>query len=219
MTTDPTPPADRATLRDRIADVLAAADGWSWVEDFDKTQSPAYRSYQSRADAVLAVLPPADQATVAARRDRIAEAALNAVESALGDTLVPAAREEALAGIAAVLPPPTDRAAIYRQLATSYERIVAAALPGDKPDWYEAIADVARGLRRMADEPPAEAEGDTLPAWLYRRFAVIHGAPDWEQLEDAARPYWERQARAVRRAVARSGIEQPAAGARQDGEA
>ncbi|WP_432053690.1 hypothetical protein [Streptomyces sp. bgisy022] len=44
-------------------------------------------------------------------RDRIAEAALAAVETALGDTLVPDAREEALAGIAAVLPAPADQTA------------------------------------------------------------------------------------------------------------
>ncbi|MFD5566610.1 hypothetical protein [Streptomyces cadmiisoli] len=53
MTTDPT------DLRDRIADVLAAADGWQWVTDRDKARSSTYRSYQSRADAVLKVLPSA----------------------------------------------------------------------------------------------------------------------------------------------------------------
>ncbi|MFE6474524.1 hypothetical protein [Streptomyces rochei] len=52
--------------------------------------------------APAAPLPPAGQTTPL--RDRIAEAALTAVEAALGDTLVPAARAEALAGIAAVLP-------------------------------------------------------------------------------------------------------------------
>lgn len=62
-----TPPerADRAALRDRIADLLAAADGWRWSAGFNKTWSPAYRGYQYRADAVLAVLPPtADRAAV-----------------------------------------------------------------------------------------------------------------------------------------------------------
>lgn len=54
----PQPPADWAALRDRIADVLAEADGWKWVTGRDKARSSTYRSYQSRADAVLAVLPP-----------------------------------------------------------------------------------------------------------------------------------------------------------------
>ena len=50
-------PTDQAALRDRIADVLASADGWKWVTDLDKARSSTYRSYQSRADAVLALLP------------------------------------------------------------------------------------------------------------------------------------------------------------------
>jgi hypothetical protein len=57
------PPPDQ-TLRDRIASVLAKADGWQWVTDRDKARSSTYRSYQSRADAVLAALPPADRAAV-----------------------------------------------------------------------------------------------------------------------------------------------------------
>jgi hypothetical protein len=50
--------------------------------------------------------PPAGQNL----RDRIAQAALHAVGAALGDTLTPSARGEALAGIAAVLPSPADEA-------------------------------------------------------------------------------------------------------------
>jgi fatty acid-binding protein DegV len=59
------PPADRAALRDRIADVLAEADGWMWVTDLDKARSSTYRIYQTRADAVLAaVLPTTDRAAI-----------------------------------------------------------------------------------------------------------------------------------------------------------
>ena len=71
-------------------------------------------------------------------------------------------------------------------------------------------------LRRMADETATETPKDTLPAWLYQRFM-----PDgigWDQLDEDDRSYWEHQARAVRRAVARGGFKQPAAGARQDAE-
>jgi hypothetical protein len=62
------PATDRAALRDRIADVLADADGWKWAPGF-KTQSPTWHGYQTRADAVLAVLPATtDRAAVAAVR-------------------------------------------------------------------------------------------------------------------------------------------------------
>jgi hypothetical protein len=47
---------------------------------------------------------------------------------------------------------------------------------------------------------------DTLPAWLYQRFAVIHGCPPWDRTTDRDRAYWEHQAAAVRRAVARGGF-------------
>jgi hypothetical protein len=58
------PATDRAALRDRIADVLANADGWKWAPGF-KAHSPTWHGYQTRADAVLAVLPASvDRATV-----------------------------------------------------------------------------------------------------------------------------------------------------------
>lgn len=68
------PPTDRADLRERIAGVLAEADGWKWVTARDKARSSTYRSYQSRADAVLAVLgEPTDRAAVYAEvADRLA---------------------------------------------------------------------------------------------------------------------------------------------------
>jgi hypothetical protein len=49
---------------------------------------------------------------------------------------------------------------------------------------------------------------DTLAAWLYQRFAVIHGCPAWDTLTDDDRSYWEHQAAAVRRAVARGGFKE-----------
>ena len=66
----------------------------------------------------------------------------------------------------------------------------------------------------LATMPGAErASGpvsDTLPAWLYQRF-MPHGE-GWDRLDDEDRAYWEHQARAVRRAVARGGFK-PAASA------
>jgi hypothetical protein len=49
---------------------------------------------------------------------------------------------------------------------------------------------------------------DTLPAWLAQRFDP-NGAP-WDSMSPDDRSYWEHQAKAVRRAVARDGFK-PAA--------
>ncbi len=74
-----------------------------------------------------------------------------------------------------------------------------------------APADVAAliaEIRRLRDQLDAiqPADEDTLPAWLYQRFAVIHGIPAWDRIDDGQRAYWEHQAAAVRRAVARGGF-------------
>ncbi|WP_354596109.1 hypothetical protein R1Y80_00905 [Streptomyces sp. JL1001] len=52
----PPAPADRAATRDRIADALAAADGWEWGPGHDSLTSSVIGRYLRRADAVLAVL-------------------------------------------------------------------------------------------------------------------------------------------------------------------
>lgn len=113
-------------------------------------------------------LPPADQTTPL--RDRIAEAALTAVEAALGDTLVPAARAEALAGIAAVLPAPADRTAgpaALREAAAFFERTLEQSLDDSDPRYCTAIRDVVLGLRRRADETAtSETQAADLPARL-----------------------------------------------------
>ncbi|MFD5294741.1 hypothetical protein ACFWJU_05990 [Streptomyces mutabilis] len=88
-------------------------------------------------------------------RARIAEAALAAVEAALGDTLVPAARAEALAGIAAVLHATTDRGAGLRD-----EGLSGPCDCGEGAVHY-TTAECPAELRRMADETqPAETETD-----------------------------------------------------------
>lgn len=104
-----TTPSRRAGLRAELVTALGRI-----------TTVPPVAHRQEQADHVLAVLyrewpwlraeaedaqPSAGQT---AARGRIAAAALAAVEAALGDTLVPAAREEALAGIVAVLPAATN---------------------------------------------------------------------------------------------------------------
>ncbi|MFJ3141668.1 hypothetical protein ACIPJM_04355 [Streptomyces halstedii] len=42
--------------RTRIADALAAADGWEWAPSFDKTRSPSYQEFLRQADVALAAL-------------------------------------------------------------------------------------------------------------------------------------------------------------------
>lgn len=84
-----------------------------------------------------------------------------------------------------------------------------AARHGDLPAMQQALIHHASDdaeAREKSSRPTADATPDTLPAWLYQRFAVIHGAPPWDRLTDSDRSYWEHQARAVRRAVARGGF-------------
>jgi hypothetical protein len=105
-------PTDQTALRDRIAAAVEQLHETGAVYALGAGEAGRI------ADAVLAVLPSAaDWDALVREADNqltAAEADLAAVETALGDTLVPAAREEALAGIAAVLPEPTDRAAVLR---------------------------------------------------------------------------------------------------------
>ncbi|MCF0086686.1 MULTISPECIES: hypothetical protein [unclassified Streptomyces] len=78
-------------------------------------------------------------------------------------------------------------------------RKIAAALDG----WTDPAE-----LRRLADEP---ATPDTLPEWLYQRFAKYRThAPAWSALTDDDQSYWVHEAAAVRRAVARGGFKRPA---------
>ena len=58
-------------------------------------------------------------------------------------------------------------------------------------------------LREFRGGEPQTAP-DTLPAWLYQRFMV--SGVGWDNLDADDRAYWEHQARAVRRAVARGGF-------------
>ncbi|MFD8839809.1 hypothetical protein [Streptomyces griseofuscus] len=100
------------------------------------------------------------------------------------------------------------------------EALEGALLPNPGVGALESARDAVLGaLRPLVDqlrqtavgaqqEPDTEAEpADTLPAWLLQRFDPR--SPDWEQLSDDDRAYWEHQARAVRRAVARGGFKAP----------
>jgi len=68
---------------------------------------------------------------------------------------------------------------------------------------YEHAADERDAYRREMNRP-ADAAPDTLAAWLAHRFDL--NSPPWNGMPDDDRSYWEHQARAVRRAVARGGF-------------
>lgn len=76
--------------------------------------------------------------------------------------------------------------------------------PARKPYWLELDAERAAVLRANLAGPEEQPGPDTLPAWLYQRFAG--GVPAWEFLDDGDRAYWEHHAAAVRRAVERGGF-------------
>lgn len=66
------------------------------------------------------------------------------------------------------------------------------------------VAEVRRLRARVTDLERPAVGPDTLPAWLRQRFTA--SGVNWEHLDDTERSYWEHQARAVRRAVARNGF-------------
>lgn len=71
-----------------------------------------------------------------------------------------------------------------------------------------------RGLpeaNHEGDNVTTETTPDTLPEWLYQRFARNRNVL-WEDLPDDTRSYWAHEAAAVRRAVARNGFKAVSSG-------
>lgn len=168
MTDTTNPQADR---RDRYAEAIRENEGW--VLD----------GGQHMIDAVIAVAD-AEQAVL---RTRIAEleSSCRDVDRLRRDWVEMRDRAEALdarvqALAAAVLPAPTDRAAILREAAAWFDR-------------YDV--DSARELRRMADEaqqPETQARrGDHFEAWLTARRD--EWAPEtsrgWQTLDETLTAY------------------------------
>ncbi|MET8571843.1 hypothetical protein [Streptomyces sp. NPDC004783] len=239
--TNPTT-TDQTPLRETLARAIYASD---WPNGrWEMRPAADHERYLANADAVLAVLPaPADRASL---RDRIAEAALSAVEAAMDDTLLPAEREKALSGIAAVLPAPADRAAVLREAAAAL-RAQAKHVTGEFSDsdvlhedgpaatvatWKRA-ADL---LRRMADESPtaehrpprhrwaAEFRDPVADEWIpSTRYLNRHHAVERYEAAVAHAPKWKDGTPVERRLVRETTTytveaeHQPAAGARQEG--
>jgi hypothetical protein len=116
------PAADRAALRDRIAETLAAADGWRFGHGFEfASMSDSLTGlYRGLADAVLAVLPaPTDRAAVL----REAADAIEAEQT----------REEATAWAQSDEPDPEVEAegAAVRARAALLRRMADEAQPGE----------------------------------------------------------------------------------------
>ncbi len=202
-------PADRAVLRDRIADILAEADGWVWGSECDKARSSTYRSYQQRADAVLAVLPATDRAALLHETADIAES-LRQFEPASGARW--AAQVSENVGILRV-------ATELRRLANEAEFVATPCAPmvpcedgGEPCDVHERLmshhdgshelcapnCETADGPRRVAaEEQPAETQAQHVEPspvcqgfqWIGQSFATCDrcGHPAWDHRgEDVA---------------------------------
>ena len=169
MTIDPTAPTSAV---ERVARRLAARECLGDEARWGET-SPVFRDlYRGAAREMIALAqePGAEPGGGrTALRDRIAEVLY-------GFTPVPEIPwEEAPASdrrrferradaVLAVLPPPTDRAAVLRWAADQYAKLTDqneaydrehGDLDEDARLRYEVVRDVATGLRRMADETPA----------------------------------------------------------------
>ncbi|MEH0542960.1 hypothetical protein QA802_07725 [Streptomyces sp. B21-105] len=230
------PPADRATLRDRIADTVMP-----FLLNFSDEESARINAAEV-ATALLADVPAPAPVCICghSKQQHFEDACITEITGCnCGDYLEPQDAAEVIDRWrqAALQARAADRAALLDEVATALigrhcspesvaivrrlvnERLCTACQAygqtvEDKPDGgiVRRCKDCSgEGLRRVAaEEQPTETQ-DSLPAWLYQRF--MPDGEGWENLDADDRSYWEHHARAVRRAVARDGFkaEQPAA--------
>ncbi|WP_265560780.1 hypothetical protein [Streptomyces hygroscopicus] len=107
-----------------------------------------------------------------------------------------------------------ERPAVEKRRNEIRQSFVVLAAQCEQDRDYEGAFNVECQLREREEQWKAEdaanqptarsAEPDTLPAWLYQRFMAA--GDGWENLDADQRAYWEHQASAVRRAVARNGF-------------
>lgn len=98
------------------------------------------------------------------------------------------------------------RAEVMTQAGTSLSELGYGSAGGLLVDTAEVIRPRAANPETAADKERA----DTFPAWLARRMDPR--GQDWGAMSDEDRSYWEHEARAVRRAVARGGFKNEEAG-------
>lgn len=180
-----------------------------------------------------AVEPPADQTTPshrAALSDRIADAVQPLLMDTLPKAIAAAQAREITAAVLAVLPAPADRATVLRDAADAIDN--SERLRDLTDDHMSDINEAANELRRMADETATETpephRGDAFEQWLKARRDewAPEGCQPWQILDqtleeyrlhaDTGTPLGEHvcEARVVGDCEC---LEQPAAGARQDG--
>jgi hypothetical protein len=186
------PAADRAALRDRIAEALLGTprEGWTYEPGREKWDHHKHGDRPGHTYSISCALCTGDVET-------LADAVLAEVPTPTNWVAVLSGRAKAMLSFA---------------LDIAQEEIHARSLEISSDD-----RTALDQLQRLADEAQPE-QHDTLPAWLHQRFGTRgQHAQTWDALTDNDRSYWEHEARAVRRAVARGGFKQPAAGAQQDG--
>lgn len=79
----------------------------------------------------------------------------------------------------------------------------------DSPEAWNPAAPLLDAIMGML--PETDNVQDTLPEWLYQRFGCtgqLPQRPAWSELDDGDQSYWQHQAEAVRRAVARGGFKE-----------
>lgn len=178
----PTPAADRAGLREQIAEAIARIDAEKWGTTIPPEGHPFWRTYHAYADAVLPLLPASvDRATVLNEAaDHLASQAANASPSARDVILADVAELRRLAveardgqttqGEA----PCSDRADTLRWAADQYATLTDqneaydrehGGLAEDSRIRHETVRDVVAGLRRMASE--AEQPGKSTAERAY----------------------------------------------------
>ncbi|MDH6448236.1 hypothetical protein M2155_000644 [Streptomyces sp. SAI-119] len=164
-------PEDRLEDGDQDAQVLIEASYWTgispgyWVlhfeDHFDVERDENFRAAWEPAAASAAVavaVPPTGQTAlveVAAQAIRDSNGTPEALEWwRTHPQLIPA--HVYAAAVLAVLPPPADRAAVLREAADFYERVLSESLdPNSDPRYCTAVRDMVMGLRRRADETAA----------------------------------------------------------------
>lgn len=161
------PTVDRAGLRDRIAEVLAAADGVIWGSGHSSLHSGLTEDYHQRADAVLAVLPApaADPATVCICGHTEAQHFEDVCQVCdCGDYLEPAEARVVIARWreAALGVRDGRRATVLNEAADAVDHLRATMLAPPVRDCYASgLSGAAGELRRLAAEAQQPTPAET----------------------------------------------------------